>query len=466
MKLKIAIVLLAAFTFSCQMQLDELALSPNGNNGNSSAPGLSQNSNAGGIIQNEVLIKFKSGISESGKSTALKAISGAIQEQIITQEMKDEGDEGFYVVKTNINAIEAINRASGNSLIEIIEPNQLYIHQQTATTPDDYFYGTGQLWGLNGTYGSNANVAWANNNTGRSTVYVGIVDEGVMYNHPDLVNNMWTNPNEIVDGIDNDRNGYIDDVRGWDFANNDASVYDGLSTNNVDAHGTHVSGTIGGLGNNSIGVVGMNWNVKIIPTKFLGIGGGSTSNAIKAIDYLTNLKKNKKINIVASNNSWGGGSYSKLLLAAIQRADKAGILFIAAAGNAGSNIDASPNYPASYISPNVIAVSAIDVNGLLTSWSNYGVKTVALGAPGDNIISTVPGPNGVGYAAYSGTSMATPHVTAAVALYAAKNYPTSTNQAASQIIKKAIINNTIATPSLSGKTSTGGRLNVGVVGFY
>lgn len=466
MKLKIAIVLLAAFTFSCQMQMDELALSPNGNNGNSSAPGLSQNSNAGGIIQNEVLIKFKSGISESGKSTALKAISGAIQEQIITQEMKDEGDEGFYVVKTNINAIEAINRASGNSLIEIIEPNQLYIHQQTATTPDDYFYGTGQLWGLNGTYGSNANVAWANNNTGRSTVYVGIVDEGVMYNHPDLVNNMWTNPNEIVDGIDNDRNGYIDDVRGWDFANNDASVYDGLSTNNVDAHGTHVSGTIGGLGNNSIGVVGMNWNVKIIPTKFLGIGGGSTSNAVKAIDYLTNLKKNKKINIVASNNSWGGGSYSKLLLAAIQRADKAGILFIAAAGNAGSNIDASPNYPASYISPNVIAVSAIDVNGLLTSWSNYGVKTVALGAPGDNIISTVPGPNGVGYAAYSGTSMATPHVTAAVALYAAKNYPTSTNQAASQIIKKAIINNTIATPSLSGKTSTGGRLNVGVVGFY
>lgn len=466
MKLKIAIVLLAAFTFSCQMQMDELALSPNGNNGNSSAPGLSQNSNAGGIIQNEVLIKFKSGISESGKSTALKAISGAIQEQIITQEMKDEGDEGFYVVKTNINAIEAINRASGNSLIEIIEPNQLYTHQQTTTTPDDYFYGTGQLWGLNGTYGSNANVAWANNNTGRSTVYVGIVDEGVMYNHPDLVNNMWTNPNEIVDGIDNDRNGYIDDVRGWDFANNDASVYDGLSTNNVDAHGTHVSGTIGGLGNNSIGVVGMNWNVKIIPTKFLGIGGGSTSNAIKAIDYLTNLKKNKKINIVASNNSWGGGSYSKLLLAAIQRADKAGILFIAAAGNAGSNIDASPNYPASYISPNVIAVSAIDVNGLLTSWSNYGVKTVALGAPGDNIISTVPGPNGVGYAAYSGTSMATPHVTAAVALYAAKNYPTSTNQAASKVIKNAIINNTIATPSLSGKTSTGGRLNVGVVGFY
>lgn len=466
MKSKIAIVLLAAITFSCQMQLDELALSPNNNNGNSSAPGLSQNSNSGRNISNEVLIKFKSGISESGKLNALKAISGTIQEQIITQEMKEGGDEGFYVVKTNINAIEAINRAAGNSLIEVAELNQLYTHQQTSVTPDDLYYGTGQLWGLNGTYGSNANVAWNNNNMGSSTIYVGIVDEGVMFDHPDLANNMWTNPNEIVDGLDNDRNGYIDDVRGWDFANNDASVYDGVSTNDVDAHGTHVSGTIGGVGNNSIGIVGMNWNVKIIPAKFLGTTGGSTANAIKAIDYLTNLKKSKNINIVASNNSWGGGGYSKLLLAAIQRADKAGILFIAAAGNAGTNIDLTKSYPASYVSPNIIAVSAIDVNGLITSWSNYGVKTVALGAPGANIISTVPGPNGVGYAAYSGTSMATPHVTAAVALYAAKNYPTSTSQAASQIIKKAIINNTIATPSLNGKTITGGRLNVGVVGFY
>lgn len=466
MKSKIALVLLAAVTFSCQMQMDDLALSPNGNNGNSSALGLTQNSNVGIISSNEVLIKFKSGTSEAGKLNALKAITGTIKEQIVTQEMKNEGDEGFYVVKTNINAIEAINRAAGNSLIEIAEPNQLYTHQQTTTTPNDLYYGTGQLWGLNGTYGSNANVAWANNNTGRSTVYIGVIDEGVMFNHPDLIDNMWINPNEIVDGLDNDRNGFIDDVRGWDFANNDASVYDGLSTNDIDSHGTHVSGTIGGLGNNSIGVVGMNWNVKIIPSKFLGATGGSTSNAIKAIDYLTNLKKSKGINIVASNNSWGGGGYSKLLLAAIQRADKAGILFIAAAGNAGSNIDNVKSYPASYASPNVIAVSAIDANGLVPSWSNFGVKTVALGAPGANIISTVPGPNGVGYAAYNGTSMATPHVSAAVALYAAKNFPSSTTQINSQAIKKAILNNTIPTPSLSGKTITGGRLNVGVVGFY
>ncbi|MDF0693093.1 S8 family peptidase [Aquirufa ecclesiirivi] len=466
MKSLFAILLLAAFTFSCQMQLDELALSPNANNGNSSAPGLVQQGNSGKSISNEILIQFKRGTSESGKLTAIKAITGTIQEQIVTQEMKDEGDEGFYVVKTNINAIEAINRASKNSLIEIAELNQLYTHQQTSTTPDDLYYSSGQLWGLNGTYGSNANVAWANNNTGSSTVYVGVVDEGVMFNHPDLVNNMWSNPNEIVDGLDNDRNGFIDDVRGWDFANNDASVYDGVSSNDVDAHGTHVSGTIGGLGNNSIGVVGMNWNVKIIPAKFMGPAGGSTANAIKALDYLTNLKKTKRINIVASNNSWGGGAYSKLLLSAIQRADRGGILFVVAAGNAGSNIDLTPSYPASYTTPNVIAVSAIDVDGLLPTWSSYGVKSVALGAPGANIISTVPGPNGVGYAAYSGTSMATPHVAAAVALYAAKNYPTSTNQSASQVIKKAIINNTNATPSLNGKTISGGRLNVGVVGFY
>ncbi|CAM4251737.1 peptidase S8 [Cytophagaceae bacterium 50C-KIRBA] len=465
MKSKIAIVLLAAMTFSCQMQLDELALSPNGNNGNSSALGLVQN-NSGKNIANEVLIKFKSGTSASGKLTALKAISGTIQEQIITQEMKDEGDEGFYLVKTNINAIEAINRAAANSVIEIAEPNQLYTHQQTSTTPDDFYYSSGQLWGLNGTYGTNAQVAWANSNTGSSTVYVGLIDEGVMYNHPDLVDNIWTNTNEIADGVDNDRNGLIDDIRGWDFANNDNSVYDGTPSDKIDAHGTHVSGTIGGMGNNSIGVVGMNWKVKIIPAKFMGPTGGSTTNAIKALDYLTNLKKSKNINVVASNNSWGGGIYSRLLLSAIQRAERAGILFIVAAGNTGTNIDTTPSYPASYTNANVIAVSAIDVDGLMPIWSNYGLQSVTLGAPGANIISTVPGPNGVGYAAYSGTSMATPHVTAAVALYAAKNYPLSTNKAASQVIKNAIINNTIATPSLNGKTSTGGRLHVGVVGFY
>ncbi|RXK46553.1 S8 family peptidase [Aquirufa rosea] len=464
MKSKLTIALLAVLIYSCQMQSEELLLSPNPNNGNASS--LSNFSNTTQGNSDEILIKFKSGVSESGKLTAIKAISGIIKEQILTQEMKDSGDEGFYVVKTNLKALEAINRAAGNSLIEVVELNETYTHQQTSTTPDDYFYGTGQLWGLNGSFGTNANVAWSKNNTGKSTVYVGVIDEGIMYNHPDLVNNIWSNPNEIVDGIDNDNNGYVDDIRGWDFANNDNSVYDGTSTNNIDAHGTHVSGTIGAMGNNSIGVVGMNWNVEIIPAKFLGTTGGSTSNAIKALDYLTNLKKSKGINIVASNNSWGGGSYSKLLLSAIQRADKAGILFVVAAGNSGINIDVTKSYPASYVVANVIAVSAIDVNGSLTSWSNYGSKTVALGAPGANIISTVPGPNGVGYAAYSGTSMATPHVTGAVALYAAKNYPNSTTQTISQIIKKAIINNTVSTSSLSGKTITGGRLNVGAPGFY
>jgi subtilisin family serine protease len=291
-------------------------------------------------------------------------------------------------------------------------------------------------------------------------VYIGIIDEGYMFNHVDLAPNAGVNPGEIAgNNVDDDGNGLIDDVYGWDFAGNNNTVFDGTA----DDHGTHVAGTIGAVGGNSIGVAGVVWNVKMIGAKFLGSQGGTTANAIKSVDYFTDLKTRHNLNIVATNNSWGGGGFSQALKDAIDRANAAGILFVAAAGNSGTNNDATASYPSGYSSANIIAVASITSSGALSSFSQYGATTVDIGAPGSGIWSTVPvavgkGKNatvGSGYASYNGTSMATPHVAGAVALYASLN-PSAT---AAQI-KTAIMNSATATPSLAGKTVTGGRLNV------
>jgi len=219
----------------------------------------------------------------------------------------------------------------------------------------------------------------------------------------------------------------------------------------ADDHGTHVAGTIGAKGGNGIGVAGINWNVKMLGAKFLGSTGGTIANAVKAVNYFVDLKK-AGLPIVALNNSWGGGGYSQALFDAIQLANNADILFIAAAGNSSANNDISANYPSNYTNPNVIAVAAIDNAGALASFSSYGATTVDLGAPGVGIWSTVPNNT---YASYSGTSMATPAVTGAAALLKSIQ-PTAT---AAQI-KQALIEGTTATPSLTGKTLSGGRLDI------
>lgn len=426
------------------------------------APAAEEQGPPGAYMPNELLVKFKRGMGAAAREQALAKAGAKVQEHILTRAMERFGDdEGIYLVHTPLEVMSAVAQLRVLGEVEYAEPN--YIYSYDATSGDTY-YTNGSLWGMYGDasplktnqYGSQAGEAWAAGHTGSKSVVVGIIDEGIQFTHPDLDANIWTNPYDPADGIDNDKNGYVDDVHGWDFDGNDNSIYDGGSRGSLDKHGTHVAGTIGAEGDNK-GVVGVNWEVTIISCKFLGRRGGTTANAVKAVDYLTDLKKRHGVNIVASNNSWGGGGFSQTLFDAIARANDNNILFVAAAGNGGNdgvgdNNDAVANYPSNYDNPNVIAVASITSSGGLSSFSNYGATKVDLGAPGSGIYSTLPPDT---YGSYSGTSMATPHVTGGVALYAA-THPGST---AAQI-KSAILSSTVSTGSLSGKCVSGGRLNV------
>ncbi len=288
--------------------------------------------------------------------------------------------------------------------------------------------------------------AW-DKTTGSDSVVVGVIDTGVDWTHPDLAGNIWTNPGEIAgNGIDDDNNGFIDDVHGFDFVNNDGDPMDD------NHHGTHVAGTIAAQGNNARGVSGVAWNTSIMALKFLSASGtGYTSDAIRAINYATMMRSQYGVNIRVLNNSWGGGGYSASLDAAIQASEAADILFVAAAGNDGTNNDVNPHYPSNYNVNNVITVAATDKNDNLASFSNYGSNSVDIAAPGVGIYSTIAGGY---YATFSGTSMAAPHVTGVAALAFA--YDPSATAAE---VKDAILAGGVWISGLDGKISTGMRLN-------
>lgn len=420
-------------------------------------------------VPDEVLVKFKAGNAAGNGRAAgiLSAIDGEIIETIVASERKSngsgkQGPQGgdLVLVKSRLGTAEAIARLKKLAEVEYAEPNFIYQHFNESNDP---YFTDGNLWGMYGDqtspanqFGSQAGEAWAMGHTGSAHVWIGIIDEGYMYTHEDLSSNAGKNPGEIeANGVDDDGNGYADDVYGWDFDGNNNTVFDGTD----DDHGTHVAGTIGGVGNNATGVSGVAWTVKLMNAKFLGKRGGTTANAIKAVDYFTDLKTRHGINFVATSNSWGGGGFSQALQDAITRAGAADILFIAAAGNSTNDNDNAPSYPASYTNDNIIAVASIDADGALSGFSNWGSTSVDIGAPGRGIYSTVPrrlkGQTTGGYASYSGTSMATPHVTGAVALYAAA-HPAAT----AAEIKTGIMTTATETPSLIGKCLSNGRLNV------
>jgi subtilisin family serine protease len=304
-----------------------------------------------------------------------------------------------------------------------------------------------ELWGMSAANGIDAPSAW-NVSTGSNDVVVAVIDTGADYNHPDLAANIWTNPGEIAgNGIDEDGDGVVDDVHGFNAVANNGNPMDD------NEHGTHVSGTIGARGNNGVGVVGVNWNVKIMPLKFLGAdGSGSLSAAVQAINYMV-MMKNRGVNIRVANNSWGGGGYSDALYHAIARARDAGIIFVAAAGNESNNNDGNPSYPADYDLPNVVSVAAVDQNRNLAYFSNFGVNSVDIAAPGVDILSTTPNNT---YQKFSGTSMATPHVTGALALLLA-NEPDLTYEQAIQ----RLYDSGLDVPALHDVIRTGRMVNAG-----
>ncbi|MDA8621300.1 S8 family serine peptidase [Psychrosphaera sp.] len=344
---------------------------------------------------------------------------------------------------------EAIAKLNKNSSVLYAEPDYI-LH--AAGTPDDERYS--ELWGMNNTgqTGGTADAdidapeAW-DISIGSRDVVIGVIDSGVDHTHPDLAANMWVNPGEIAgDGIDNDGNGYVDDVHGINAITGSGDPMDD------NGHGTHVAGTIGATGNNGEGVVGVNHEVSIIGCKFLDASGsGSSSDALECVDYFVALKNNG-VNVKATNNSWGGGGFSQAMFDGLTVSEEANILFLAAAGNDAYDNDATASYPSGYSLDSIVAVASTTHTDGMSSFSQWGLTTVDLGAPGSAILSTVPGG---GYSSFSGTSMATPHVAGAAALAWSVNPELSAAE-----MKALLMNSGDDNAALLGKTVSGKRLNV------
>jgi subtilisin family serine protease len=348
---------------------------------------FSQNKDSIGLpdyVEGEVLVKFKKGVDKLTVDSLVDSLFIDV-ERHFQAVSRIKGQEYVHLksrFKTTRQMQEELSR-----LPQVADVSPNYILHADATTPNDPRFS--ELWGLHNTgqTGGTADVdidapeAW-DKTTGSPGVIVAVIDTGIDYNHPDLAPNVWVNPNEINDGIDNDGNGYIDDIHGINAINGSGDPLDD------NGHGSHCSGTIGAVGNNGLGVAGVNWNVKIMATKFLNASGsGSSANSITCIDYIIDQKTTYGQDIVAINASYGGGSYNPSVEDAIDAAGTAGIIFCASAGNNYTNNDTSPHYPSSYTCPNIIAVTAVDHNG--NQHYNYGATSVDLGAPGRSILSTV-----------------------------------------------------------------------------
>ncbi len=403
-------------------------------------------------VPGEVIVKFISNANQGEVVNLLNEIGATVEDRIPMLNM-----EVWKISVENKDSeemlLDSISVLSNDPNVVYAEPNYIV---KTIGVPDDLLFSS--LWGLNNNGQANcmydgngdgisgadisAPGAWDRFTTGSSDVIVAVIDTGVDYNHNDLKENIWINDDETPgNGSDDDGNGFADDIHGYDFAYNDGDPTDG------NKHGTHCAGTIGAVGNNGIGVVGVNHTVRIMALKFLNdYGLGSTDNAVKAIIYA--VENGAHI----LSNSWGGGGFSNALKEAIIYANNHDVLFVAAAGNSNRDTDKQPNYPSCYDVANIMSIAATDCQDFKAWFSCWGQNSVDIGAPGVKILSTVPGNQ---YDAFNGTSMATPHVSGAAALLKAYKPDLKALE-----IKDLIMNNVDPADDLVGKTVAGGRLNV------
>jgi len=399
----------------------------------------------------EVLVKFKSGVSNETIETLTSRLHDRVEDRI-------ENIAGW-------TAIDDLDNADPNAIVaeysrfeevEYAEPNfEISLDTEETEGPlvpifphDPQFNdqwalaNSGQRGGKQGADIS-ATLAWATT-TGSEELVVAVLDTGVDYTHEDLMENMWVRPAEM-DPYQDSELGTIDDEHGFNAIESAADPMDD------NGHGTHCAGIIGAEGENDRGIAGVNWKVKIMPLKFMNAGGfGSTKDAIEAINYVIDRKK-AGVNVRIISASWGSTQRSRALEDVIRKAYENAILFVAAAGNATTNNDRNPHFPSSYNVPNVISVAALDRHDELAKFSNWGVKSVAIAAPGVDILSTWLGN---GYEEKSGTSMATPVVSGVAALVLAEHPKMSVDE-----LKKKLLASTDPIVALKGKIATGGRIN-------
>ncbi|HYO56956.1 S8 family peptidase [Archangium sp.] len=402
------------------------------------------------VVSGELLVRFRS----DNKVSAAR-IHGAMGAQVVRTYQSISGLQRVSLPPgVGVELAAEAYRADPDVLYA--EPNYLYSIDRTPDDPEfDELWGMHNIGQSSGTADADLNMpdAWELT-TGSEEAIIAVIDTGINYLHEDLADNMWTNPGEIPDNdVDDDGNGYVDDVHGINAITGSGDPLDD------NKHGSHCAGTIAGRGNNAKGVTGVNWQAKLIACKFLSAtGSGATADAVECLDYLHTLRTRTShpVNIVASSNSWGGGSFSQALQDAIAKHQEAGILFIAAAGNNSANNDVTNNYPSNYPLVNIIAVAAIDRKDALASFSSYGRRRVHVGAPGVDVLSSVLGQD---YALLSGTSMATPHVSGLVGLLKAQD-PTRDWRA----LKNLIMAGGVDSAALAGKTITGRRIRAADVG--
>jgi len=410
------------------------------------------------FVAGQVLVRYRSEAlaRNKGASMRIAALDGTLLPLNVERFGGSDLIPGLRIARVapddTLKAVAALRQQSD---VLYAEPN--YILHADLTPNDPSFNAQYGLTLIGGPQ------AW-NVNTGSTSVVIGVIDQGIDFSHPDLQANSWTNPAEIPgNGIDDDGNGRIDDVHGFNFVDNNGTVFSGQP---IEDHATHVAGIAGAVGNNNVGVAGVNWSVGLMSLKFLDAdGSGDTASAISACQYaklMRNLWEStshaKGANVRVLNASFGGGGFSQSFLDAINEVNNANIMFVAAAGNVDNgtripNNDLVPHFPSSFDAPNIIAVASTNQTDALSSFSHFGATSVDLGAPGQGILSTTPGNT---YSSFSGTSMATPYVAGSAALLWAQN-PNLTLQQ----VKNLLLMNGNILPALVDKTLSGRRLNVG-----